>query len=83
MTEQPSSRIWKKTADEELCAPFGSAKFFNVAVLGVAAGSGELGIGADTIRSTMIKIVPERFHEKNLAAFSAGIKIGENRNANQ
>ena len=64
---------------DELCAPFGSSKFFNVAVLGTAAGSGELGIGADTIRNTIIKIVPERFHEKNLAAFAAGYKTGENR----
>ena len=63
---------------DELCAPFGSSKFFNVAVLGAAAGTGKLGIGADTIRSTMIRIVPERFHEKNLAAFEAGMKIGEN-----
>ena len=68
---------------EALCAPFGSSKFFNVAVLGAAAGSGELGIGADTIRSTILKIVPERFHEKNLAAFEAGYQIGENQNANQ
>ena len=62
---------------DELCAPFGSSRFFNVAVLGASAGSGELGIGADTIRSTIVKIVPERFHEKNLAAFEAGYKIGE------
>ena len=62
---------------DELCAPFGSSRFFNVAVLGAAAGSGELGIGADTIRSTIVKIVPERFVEKNLAAFEAGYKIGE------
>ena len=62
---------------DELCAPFGSSKFFNVAVLGAAAGSGELGISADMIRNTIIKIVPERFHEKNLAAFEAGYKIGE------
>ena len=62
---------------DALCAPFGSSKFFNVAVLGAAAGSGELGIGADTIRNTIEKIVPERFQEKNLAAFAAGFKIGE------
>ena len=62
---------------EELCAPFGSSKFFNVAVLGAAAGTGALGIGAESIRSTILKIVPERFHEKNLAAFEAGYKIGE------
>lgn len=62
---------------EELCAPFGSSKFFNVAVLGAAAGTGALGIGVESIRSTILKIVPERFHEKNLAAFEAGYKIGE------
>ena len=68
---------------DELCAPFGSNKFFNVAVLGAAAGTGELGIGADTIRDTIESIVPERFKEKNLAAFAEGYKIGENSYANQ
>ncbi len=68
---------------DKMCAPFGSSKFFNVAVLGVAAGSGELGIGADTLKNEIIDIVPERFHEKNLAAFSAGLKIGENYNADK
>lgn len=68
---------------EELCAPFGSSKFFNVAVLGAAAGTGALGIGAESIRSTILKIVPERFHEKNLAAFEAGYKIGEENHADQ
>ena len=68
---------------DELCAPFGSSKFFNVAVLGAAAGSGELGISADTIKNTIVSIVPERFQEKNLAAFEAGYEIGENSYANQ
>lgn len=68
---------------DEMCAPFGSSKFFNVAVLGAAAGSGELGIDADTIRGKITDIVPARFHEKNLAAFAAGYKIGEEYNGNQ
>ena len=68
---------------DQLCAPFGSSKFFNVAVLGAAAGTGALGIGADTIKSTILKIVPERFREKNLAAFAAGYQIGENHHADQ
>lgn len=63
---------------DELCAPFGSSKFFNVAVLGAAAGAGALGISAESVRSTIVKIVPERFQEKNLAAFAAGYQIGEN-----
>ena len=62
---------------DELCEPFGSSKFFNVAVLGAAAGTGRLGINADTVRREIIKTVPERFLEKNLAAFEAGLKIGE------
>ena len=62
---------------EALCAPFGSSKFFNVAVLGAALGTGELGIQEDTIRHTITKIVSERFQEKNLAALTAGMKIGE------
>ena len=66
---------------EELCAPFGSSKFFNVAVLGAAAGTGKLGIGAESIRSTITRIVPERFQEKNLAAFAAGYQIGEKHHA--
>ena len=66
---------------DELCAPFGSSKFFNVAVLGAAAGTGALGIGADSIRRTITRIVPERFQEKNLAAFAAGYQIGEQNHA--
>ncbi len=64
---------------DELCAPFGSSKFFNVAVLGAASGSGELGIKKKTICDEIVKIVPERFKEKNLAAFAAGYKLGEER----
>jgi indolepyruvate ferredoxin oxidoreductase beta subunit len=62
---------------DEMCAPFGSSKFFNVAVLGAASGTGRLGIKAETIQNSIIKIVPDRFKEKNLAAFDAGKKIGE------
>ena len=62
---------------DELCAPFGSSKFFNVAVLGAAAGTGRLGLSVETVRDQIVKTVPERFLEKNLAAFEAGLKIGE------
>lgn len=60
----------------ELCEPFGSSKFFNVAVLGAACGTGKLGINEETVRNEIIKIVPERFRDKNIAAFEAGKKIG-------
>lgn len=62
---------------DELCEPFGSSKFFNVAVLGVATGTGQLGLSEETVRNEIISIVPPKFHEKNLAAFEQGLKIGE------
>lgn len=70
---------------EKLCEAYGSTKFFNVAVLGIAAGSGELGAGAETVREEIIKTVPERFKDKDLAAFAAGLEIGkkEYKNADQ
>lgn len=68
---------------DEMCGELGSSKFFNVAVLGVAAGTGKLGISEDTIRGEIKNIVPERFLKKNLTAFEQGYKIGENSYANQ
>lgn len=68
---------------DELCRPFGSSKFFNVAVLGAACGTGKLGLSKDTLCGEIVRIVPERFKEKNLAAFEAGYKIGVNNNANK
>lgn len=68
---------------DELCKPFGSSKFFNVAVLGAACGTGKLGLSKDTLCGEIVRIVPERFKEKNLAAYEAGYEIGVNNNANQ
>lgn len=56
----------------ELCAPLGSSKFFNVAVLGVLIASGRLDIDADTMICEIKKRVPERFIESNLKAFEIG-----------
>ena len=61
----------------ELCAPFGSTKFFNIAVLGVALGAGELGLSPETVKYEINRIVPERFRDKNIAALEAGRKAGE------
>ena len=58
---------------DHLCKPFGSSRFFNVAVLGVVAGTGELGIKPETIKDIIRKNVPERFVDKNIAAFDFGI----------
>lgn len=62
---------------ETLCEEFGSAKFFNVAVLGVAAGSGRLGIDAKTIIHEIETRVNAKFVEINKKAFEAGMRIGE------
>ena len=61
---------------EEVSAPFGSTKFFNIIMLGIAAGSGRLGIGAETIAREMEKRIPERFLEANRKAFETGYRIG-------
>ena len=61
---------------EEVCRPFGSTKFFNIILLGIAAGSGNLGIGAETLLRQIERNVPARFLEQNLAAFRAGYELG-------
>jgi indolepyruvate ferredoxin oxidoreductase beta subunit len=65
---------------EEVCAPFGSAKFFNLIMLGVAAGSGHLGLGRETLLKEIERNVPARFLEVNIKAFNAGIRIAEAEN---
>ena len=60
---------------EEVCRPFGSAKFFNIIMLGVAAGSGRLGLGTETLRKQIGQYVPSRFLDVNIRAFNAGIEI--------
>lgn len=61
---------------EKLCEPFGSSRYFNIAILGVAVGCGRLGMAEETIRTEIEKRVPERFRDTNLAAFYAGKEIG-------
>ena len=58
---------------EELCKEFGSTKYFNVCLLGVAAGSGELGIAPASVEEQIRARVPEKFVEANLMAFRAGM----------
>jgi indolepyruvate ferredoxin oxidoreductase beta subunit len=60
---------------EEVCAPFGSSKFFNIIMLGVAAGSGHLGLNRETLLKQIEKYVPARFLDVNIRAFNAGIEI--------
>ena len=61
---------------EEVCRPFGSSKFFNIIMLGIAAGTGRLGIEKETVLEVIKKRVPERFIETNNRAFLAGFEIG-------
>ena len=65
---------------EEVSAPFGSTKFFNIILLGIAAGSGRLGIAGETIEREMEKRIPEKFLEMNRKAFEAGYRIGQEGN---
>lgn len=62
---------------DEVCAPFGSAKFLNLILVGIAAGSGKLGIGKDTLLRQIERYVPARFLETDIRAFLAGYAIGE------
>ena len=62
---------------EAACRELGSGKFLNVLMLGVAAGSGRLGISLDTLRRVMERSVPQKYLEINRRAFLAGVKIGE------
>ena len=59
----------------EACRPFGSSKFFNVIMLGVAAGSGHLGLKKETLLKQIEQYVPARFLDANIRAFTAGTEI--------
>ena len=60
---------------DEVCAPFGSNKFFNIIMLGLAAGSGKLGLSRETILSQIEQRVPAKFVEVNKQAFEAGYAL--------
>ena len=61
---------------KELCAPLGSSRFFNVAILGVACGSGKLGIPEDVLIHEIETRVKKQFVDKNKEAFAAGLEVG-------
>lgn len=68
---------------EELCRPFGSARYFNIAILGVAVGIDCLGISKEEILAEIECRVPQRFVETNKEAFLAGMRLGENYEINR
>ena len=57
---------------EQLCAQFGSNKYLNVLLLGVAVGSGVLGISKEAVQKEIEARVPEKFVENNRLAFESG-----------
>ena len=62
---------------KELCEPFGSSRYFNIAILGVAVGSGRLGLTKEAVLDEICKRVPAKFIDTNKAAFLAGLEKGE------
>lgn len=62
---------------KKICEAFGSARYFNIAILGVAAGTGKLGISKEIILQEIEKRVPSRYINTNKEAFIAGLEIGE------
>ena len=60
---------------DEVCAPFGSNRFFNIILLGIAAGSGKLGLSRETILEQIEKRVPAKFIDLNKQAFEAGYSL--------
>lgn len=62
---------------EEICREFGSSKFFNISILGVACAAGKLGLSREQILAEIEKRVPEKYLEQNIKAFQKGERIGE------
>lgn len=56
---------------------FGSAKFLNIAMLGVAVGTGKLGFTKEQVLGEIKNRVPQKFIDVNIEAFEKGILIGE------
>lgn len=68
---------------EKMCDEFGSSKFFNVAILGVAVGTGASGLSADDVLAEIEQRVPERFVEINKKVFLKGKQIGADHGINK
>jgi indolepyruvate ferredoxin oxidoreductase beta subunit len=63
----------------EALLALGEEKCLNVALLGVAVGTGKTGLDADSVREAIARAVPARFKEMNLQVFEKGIEKGEQR----
>ena len=56
---------------------FGSTKFFNIIMLGIACGIGELGIDAAELTEQIKRSVPAKYLDINTEAFNEGLRTGE------
>ena len=63
-------------SSDELIKKFGSVKYFNILILGVASGMDVLGVSAQSIESQIEKLVKEKFVAINKEVFNAGYEIG-------
>lgn len=68
---------------DRVCAPFGSIRFFNIIILGIAAGSGKMGISQATLLDQIEARVPKKYVEINKKAFQTGFDIGQESRAEQ
>ncbi len=68
-------RVIEVDADE-VANVFGSVRYFNIMILGVAVATGELGIEKEVFMKEIEKRVPPQFAEKNKEAFLAGYGKG-------
>lgn len=64
-------------SSEKIYEKFGSSKFFNIAILGVAVGSGRLGISEEAVKAQIEKRIPVKFLEANMEAFKMGIELSK------
>ncbi|MBQ7562623.1 MAG: indolepyruvate oxidoreductase subunit beta [Lachnospiraceae bacterium] len=77
MTEYLKKKCRCILADSvELCKPFGSSRYFNIIILGIASGSDVLGIDREAVLSQIEEKVPKKYIETNKEAFLLGYETG-------
>ncbi len=68
---------------EKVTKEFGSSRFFNIIMLGIAAGSGKLELDKGTLQQQIEKRVPAAYVDINKQAFQRGYEIGSKAAAGQ
>ena len=78
MTEYLKENFRCVFADSDKSAlKFGSTKFFNIIMLGIACGIGELGIDGKELTEQIKRSVPAKYLDINTEAFNEGLRTGE------